>query len=196
MLTFSIITFILMSCSNENLQNEDNLDSSKISLTLKEKNSSTQKVMYNLLSKEEKYSLWIEKINYILYNKKLNEEQAKLIIDLKRNLNINLFDDNEFNNEKVVFKVVYVKEFLEKASQIFDNEFIYDNFFNIESNLKNRGTPIYFFDQFQSDCVCNASSIYGCSYNYKCKKTDCKFTTSGCGFLFMFECNGTCELGY
>ena len=145
--------------------------------------------MYKMLSKEEKREIWVNKIDKLLLNTNLNSRQIYLLDDLKNHLDINLFDNKSVNDEREVFKTIYVKDFLNNAETQFSYEYIYDNFFTISGDIGSSKlyNPIPI-------CSCNQGSIWSCALGVsECRATNkCRSDTDGCGFAGMFECNGNC----
>ena len=193
-LTLLMIILSLTSCTYNN-ELENNIENSKIKAVFYEKNASNQKIMYNMLNKEEKLKLWEEKIENVLQKNNLNEDQLILINDLKDNLSANLFDNKSFNNEKEIFKSIYVKEFLKKSINVFEEDFIVTNFYSLSSNGYYLGEPDAPENGENPDCSCNTTSMWSCAASFECKTSrNCSDTAGGCGFLGMFECNGRCFL--
>lgn len=188
-LIVSLALFNLISCSDNN-EIERTSSNKRISQVLNEKNYTTQKIMYSLLNEEEKLKIWNDKIENILQKNNLTKEQSDLIYELKNNISLNLFKDGERNDEREIFKSIFVKNFLKKTVNVFSEDFIVSNFYYINENTA-KAVPI---DDL-SDCTCNIGSMWSCSGSFECKDTNkCADTTSGCGFLTMFECTGRCFL--
>lgn len=183
-LSLSITISLLCSCTNNDDLVTKNSDA-RISNVLKEKNYDSQKLMYRMLSNDEKRMIWIEKIDNLISIKKFNSKQIDLLIDLKSNLTVDLFDESSNNDKKAVFKTVYVKQFLKKSEKVFSPEEFNDYFYSITSKAI---TP--------PSCSCNIGSIYSCAgVSSDCVKTTfCTVSTVGCGFLTMFECTGRCYI--
>ncbi len=187
MFSLGILMSFLMSCSNNDNIKNNTSSNERISAVLSEKKYDTQKIMYRMLSKEEKQTLWENKINLLTLDNKLSKQQLELLYSLKSKLTSTLFDENSRNDEKEVFKTIYVKTFIKKAQRLFANNYIYENFYTL-SNLRVAPKP---------DCSCNQGSIYSCSgIPTDCKQADlyCVTTSSGCGALWIFECNGNCYI--
>ncbi len=79
--TFASILCLLTSCSSNDKIEEADLNL-KIDRVLKEKNNDAQRIMYNLLSADEKYMLWMDKIDKIIKEDNLNIAQLNLIYEL------------------------------------------------------------------------------------------------------------------
>jgi hypothetical protein len=181
-----LVLVLSYSCSDNQQKNSVNL---KINAVLNEKNYDSQKLMYQMLSKNEQYQLWKDKIEKLVSDTNLNNQQITLINDLKNHININLFEKISNNDEKEVFKSIYVKDFLNKAKSLFTYEYVYVNFFTINGNIS-----LFKIDDIKPVCSCNQSSIWSCAMGaYTCKETDkCRKDSDGCGFLGFYECNGNC----
>lgn len=181
-----LVLVLSYSCSDNQQKNSVNL---KINAVLNEKNYDSQKLMYQMLSKNEQYQLWKDKIEKLVSDTNLNNQQIMLINDLKNHININLFEKISNNDEKEVFKSIYVKDFLNKAKSLFTYEYVYVNFFTINGNIS-----LFKIDDIKPVCSCNQSSIWSCAMGaYTCKETDkCRKDSDGCGFLGFYECNGNC----
>ena len=185
-LTLGIVLSLFSSCSNDDsLKNEEN---SRISAVLKEENYDAQKIMYRMLSNEEKLQLWQDKLSTMILNDGLNEKQINLIQDLKAHLNANLFDNSGNNDKREIFKNVYAKDFLKKSQSLFTPKYFTESFYNISNRI-----AIDDDGPNKPDCTCNQSSIWSCVGLPDCKASDkCDSTTDGCGFLGFSECDGRC----
>lgn len=177
--------FLLNSCSSDDTQL--NSSSERIERVLREKDYETQKLMYAMLSSNEKFKIWDDKINSMIINHNLNSGQIKLLKDLKHHLSANLFDETVKNDKREIFKYVYVKEFLKKSEKLFDRDYIYINFFSLSDK---KLSP----ELSQPNCTCNRGSMWSCAMaTSDCGGgSSCSDSTSGCGFGGFFECNGKC----
>ncbi|WP_395053636.1 bacteriocin fulvocin C-related protein [Flavobacterium sp.] len=189
-LTLSFIFILFTSCSVDKQQ--ENINQEKITSVIKEKNLDNQRIMYRMLSKEEKFTIWNDKITELITDNELSEEQKNLLLGLKNNMSSNVFDDSYSNDEREVFKNVIVKDFLNNAQYLFSIEFIKRNLFEIGDPVNNNN-KLYVYDSI-TVCSCNQGSIWSCAAGVsECRGTNkCKFATDGCGFFGMFECNGNC----
>lgn len=190
----SLALFNLISCSDNN-EIEENSSNKRISQVLNEKNYTTQKIMYSLLNEEEKFKIWNDKIENILQKNNLTKEQSDLIYELKNNISLNLFKNGERNDEREIFKTIFVKNFLKKTVNVFSEDFIVSNFYYITDNSSKVDGGGEFVDL--PNCTCNKGSMWSCGGNssFECKSSNkCTSTTSGCGFFGLFECNGRCFL--
>lgn len=189
-LTLSMSLLVFCSCSdNEAIEKQNN--ESKISAVLKEENYDTQKIMYRMLSNEEKLQIWQDKLDNMITNDGLNEKQINLIQDLKANLNANLFDNRSNNDKREIFKNVYVKDFLKKSQLLFTPKYFASSFYTISNRV-----AIDDDDLNKPDCTCNQSSIWSCAMQSSdCRPSNkCKPIPDECGFLRMYECDGRCYI--
>lgn len=186
-LTLGIALSLLSSCTTDDTAT--NQENSKITSVLKEKNYDTQKLMYLMLSKEEKHQIWEDKLDVLISDSSLNSQQVSLLNDLKNHLNVNLFENKSNNDEREVFKTIYAKDFLNKAKSLFTYEYVYENFFTINGNIS-----LSKIADTKPICSCNKGSMWSCAMGTStCKSTDkCRNDSDGCGFAGMFECNGNC----
>ncbi|GEM54013.1 hypothetical protein B0A58_03540 [Flavobacterium branchiophilum NBRC 15030 = ATCC 35035] len=206
MFLFAFIMFTFLSCSdneNANSQNSAQIVNTKINEVLKEKNIISQKIMYNLLSKEDKFKIWNDRLTKIIHNDKLTEQQLNLLNDLKSQLSVSLFNNDSMNDNREIFKNVYIKTFLKKSIAVFSEEFIYNNFYTLsnKSNDQIISREIVLENNIvgpKSKCTCNIGSIWSCSGLGTCRRSDCEPTQNwgGCGFLMFFDCNGKCFIYY
>lgn len=186
-LTLAIVLSLSSSCTTEDDTTKQG--NSKITSVLKEKNYDTQKIMYRMLSNEEKHQIWEDKLDVLISDSSLNSQQIYLLNDLKNHLNVNLFENKSNNDEREVFKTIYAKDFLNKAKSLFTYEYVSENFFTINGNLS-----LVKLADTKPVCSCNQTSIWSCvGINERCKETDkCRKDSDGCGFLGFSECNGNC----
>lgn len=182
---FILFLFVFNSCTGDDTQSD--LSRMRIEKVLAEENYETQKMMYAMLDSNEKYKIWDDKINAMIKNDDLNSGQVELIKDLKRHLSANLFDETVKNDEREIFKYVYVKEFLKISEKLFDRKYIYVNLFSISNKAL---SP----ELSQPNCTCNRGSMWSCAMaTSDCgSSSSCDSSTSGCGFGGFFECNGKC----
>lgn len=186
-ISLGIVVTLFCSCSKD--ESSKNNTESKINSVLNEKDYESQKLMYQMLSKNEKYQIWTVKMEKLISDSKLNNQQVSLLNNLKNQLNVNLFDTKLNIDEREVFKTIYVKDFLNKAKRLFTKKYVFENFFTINGNAN-----LSKIDYTKPVCSCNQSSIWSCAMGaYTCKETDkCRKDSDGCGFFGLYECNGNC----
>ncbi len=190
-LIFGLFLLFITSCSTEN-ESLNESKTSRIQEIKNEKNIAVQRVMYNLLTPDEKYRLWSEKIDNIIKDKNLNIEQVSLIKEVKSKLNKNYFDDSYTDDNKEIFKVVYLKEFFKKAKANFSDDFIYLNFYTI-----NTSRVEFVDDNPNTACACyKGTTFWSCGvvspYTCKTPANPCTSKTTGCGLWWQDPCDGKC----
>lgn len=197
---------LLYSCTNDEIKSND-INEARIASVLSEKNTDAQKSMYRMLSKEDKQALWINKLDSLITDKNLNETQTKLLTGLRSQLTVSIFDDNSNNDQREVFKNVYIPYFIKEAQEIFSKDYIYNNFYEIQNypktlamstsnnGLNNRSGDIGIGGE--TACTCNVGSMVSCGSGISCRQPlweGCTSTTSGCGAFWVYSCNGMCIL--
>jgi hypothetical protein len=186
MLTLTVILSVLSSCSSTD-ENE------RVSSVLNEKNTNSQRLAFNLLNGNEKLKLWTDQLNEMIKEDNLNQDQLNLVNELLNKLNATIFDTSIVNNdEREIFMNIFAPDFVERARSIFNDEYVYNNFYRIRKQPKAL-EPIGGIVG-TNDCACNKSSYFTCGFStYECKASTCEVLVDGCGFLGMFECNGKCS---
>lgn len=185
---FALLIFVgvLYSCSDESNQPTVQ-ENQRVAAVLKESNFENQKLMYQMLSNQDKNFLWHSKMDKMLADQRLTEAQANLLADLKSHFTTELFDQTSRNDQREVFKNVYVTGFLKKAQKLFAWEYIHSNFYTIGAKVPPGGSL--------PECTCNTSSMWSCAMRDDCRPSStCLTTMDGCGFATMYECDGKCYL--
>lgn len=183
-----LVAFTIFSCTKDEIKGTNDVLSKDVNL-LKIKNFSeikdvnNQKVVYSLLNESEKFKIWNDKLETVLKNEKFNSKQKKLILDLKKELKTVVFSDDD-NAYKAYFKNIFVKNYLIELQVSFSRNEIENIFYNINSSER--------VDSGENGCNCNKGSLFGCGDS--CIASTCKSGTSGCGFMWSWECNGNCSL--
>lgn len=132
-----VILVILNSCSEsiEDSSSSISLGSQvKIDKVLNIKIHKNQKIAYRLLNANEKSLLWSTKLTRVIENNEvgvLNLEQKMIIKRLLNKLNLNIFSDEDNNDEKEYFKNIYVPSFLEQAKPYFSSDQIGKIFYDL-----------------------------------------------------------------
>lgn len=183
---FIAMISILTSCSEESVNQE------KIAQLNATTEANVQRLMFNEFSKEEKLTFWVQRIQLMLEDDSLNQEQKNLLNELIDKLNPTIFDvslpDNE---ERELFINVYLVDYINRAKKLFNNQYLDDNFYTFRI--------VRFLGEVEEvgdiDCACKIGSYFTCGFlsNYSCEKSRCKILSDGCGFLSLSECNGICK---
>lgn len=183
------ICFLLFSCS------ESQQDDSKLIELKNEQNSNTQRIMFNLLSKEEKLRYWTDKIELLLGSNSLRDNQRNLLNELKNSLNTTIFDTEiEENDEREIFINVYCKDFIDRARVEFSDDYLNENFFTFR--IIKSITSDEIVGGAREDCTCKKGAYFTCGIGTGvfCGTADCQVLSDGCGFLGLHECDGKCKL--
>ena len=142
-------------------------------------NLTDQKALYKSLSAEQKYSLWLDKINYLLANKDLTENQNSAFKSLKSSMSADWFLDA--NRTSAQQKIT---DWTSQNQNIFSQE----ERISFLSNLQNNGNPTPGVSKptEKPDCSCHCYSE-----SFSCQRSDwCKATSWGCGLLWLSSCDG------
>jgi len=183
------------SCSDEN----SNIDEEKVQYVLQSKNSEVTKAAYLLLTPEEKYFIWNERIDYILSNENLTTEQFNFMNNLKLDLNHSIFIEDSTEEGQ------FIEDYPDENLSIFEPIQAY-YYFSTLANMEDNGTwesmqgsgtqGVFFYSDLQLiadvggglSCHCHKGSIVSPGCQYGCTaSTETKY---GCGFLWLWSCNG------
>lgn len=179
----------------------------KINQMLNEKDLESQKIKYALLSSEEKHTIWLNKYESLVNNSTslthkgmlLNDKQKKLIEELKDKLTQNVFDQND-NNEKEYFRNIYVPNFLKRAQKVFTYDQMGSLFYKLSESPTNsshekQSASARIASGWVRDCNCDKGAFFSCQWGGdKCDgQASCQQTYNGCGFNWMWACNGLCR---
>jgi len=211
-LFYLFFVLLFVSCSQESGREETAANSKsaiKIQQVLDENDLDTQKIKYNLLSGEEKYSLWNNKYESLIngtYKAQatgffLNEEQKELIQELKNKITVNVYN-TEDSDEKAYFKNIYTPSFLKKAEKIFTYEQIGNIFYKVSetasiSAAQHSSAKTASVADAEKPCVCNVGAIFTCQWGgERCEAQKCvgNGRPDGCGFNWDYPCDGLCNL--
>lgn len=193
-------SYFLFSCNKEN-ESFSNNDSKLRNQFMKGKSIEEVKSDYNLLKAKEKVALWNEKLNQIL--KTELEQDVKVLIenlkfelnqehvDLKKIRNIGSQLANNLSNEQFDDMFLKLDDYKVKNNaknpvseeiklQLKNNKMLINDGMQNNLNLTSR--------KFAIDCSCNWTCSSFCSNT----TSNCNVTSSGCGFLWAFECGYAC----
>ncbi len=174
------------------------------SLDLQDLNSypnNIQRAIYRSYTPEKKCALWIERLNTILDNENWTMSETTHIIllidylcpevfssDITKLIDKGIdvyFPENwlKFGYDNIKWdksKIAYITSSLETS---------YSDFFNATNEI-NKLSEIALANS--ETCNCN-QSVDNC-YPGECLGTECDKTNSGCGWLWLDTCDGTCLL--
>lgn len=191
-----IITHTLFSCSTNIVENERAVSQKDLSLlkvlsVTKLSNVDAKKISFRLLNASEKFIFWKERFDLVLKNEQLNLYQKELISDLQKNLSVAVFSEKD-SDYKAYFKNIFVKNYLVKVQSSFSRDEIERLFYSSESPAYSDNTTRN--DGYLKKCDCNIGSLFGCGASSSCTVSCTDSSSSGCGFIWAWECNGKCSL--
>ncbi len=140
---------------------------------------------YLQLSPAKKFDVWKTRLLNINGLAKIDSNQALLTNRIINRMNPHWFSNNSDIEEELTG---YAKEVISgfgklKAGYLFASLTTsleeYKGFYNI-------------IDAGKTSCNCSTKSDF-CIGFATCKKEDCDSSKSGCGFLWMYPCNGVCQ---
>ena len=175
------LTVLCLSCNkNEEFkENEIQLSRAAIKMLLKEPDIHAQRNMYNLLSINEKATVWQEKFDSVIAGN-LNQQQYEFVSKVRAMIRPELFDKSSsafhlFDQQE--------KMLHEEAVRIFGKTGAFNLLASVNKNQYPPGA---------GDCDCSTKSDWCPSSSIAgCVRLDCK-TTTGCGTLWSYTCNGDC----
>lgn len=162
-----------------------------------------QRAAYRSYSPEKRLELWTEKLEKILYIESWIEQEATHIEDLINYLSIETFTKYEEENPTKIGNEIFAINWQDYASNILKWDkrrlvYIISSLFlsemDYESSLSQAIANINQVDDYPVyDCDCNIGNDFcGSSSGRNCQDTGCNSTSSGCGWLWMEDCNGEC----
>lgn len=207
----------LVSCSkNENnaqfLNRENPIDKELLNvIENSENNVAIQKLSFRTLTSNEKEALWKIQIDYYL-SSELNDNQKDVLRKLKDFISSETFEsryspdilknfsDKWTGEAKKFFSSDLIRTIV---SEIHTKEYCEDYVIASKNPANPRSVTLSAQSQAAMvspnvvvpDCACSTSSDYCGSYAL-CSSTWRSCTsTSGCGFLWLYTCNGLCKGG-
>lgn len=205
-----VLSLILFSCEKDELKFSCNPDIdaivksgivefSEIKLTeFLEYDIDLQKAIFRSFSADKKRDFWLEKLDSIVVNNKFKTEEIEHINKLVGHISVNYFTTNvdslEFSQKKK-FETewsAYAKDVLawdeSKIHFIVNSLCITETQYNqIMLELKE-----IIIDSISQDCTCSTESDYCSDFGGHCSSASCNITSSGCGWLWSYSCNGAC----
>jgi hypothetical protein len=177
-------TTIFIACSKEN--NEDsNYVASKLRTTFVDaKNYSEMSNNFNLLSKNEKTALWNDKLNQLLALN-LPTEHKELISALKLEISKDEMDAKKISDIAInLAKLTPEEDFAKMFANL--NDYKYNGKFEGKTRVSIKAIEEFkISNSITSKYPCNCE--WTCSW-YGSSTSNCKGTSSGCGFMWFFEC--------
>lgn len=157
-----------------------------------------QRAIFNSWSAEKKRDAWINKLQYILKNEKLNTLEIIHLQKLITHVEPGYFsNENELDEQKTKFAsdwINYANDELKWTGEfiafIVYRLYVDQTQFDTELSMLYDLNLVASHDSEGGSCDCN-TSIDFCSIN-TCQSSGCSSVPSGCGWLWMESCNGSC----
>jgi hypothetical protein len=194
----ALITSIFIACTketdSENSRNNTNLRES----FLKNKDYSTIKSDSNLLDKKSKINLWNEKLNQLI-EQDLPIQSENLIKNLILELNKDEVDSKKISDIAVTLATIIPEDDFYKMFTELNNYKYEGNFKGKTKVTKEIINDLYSMNyEYKTDVLntqlTNKTVAKDCNCNWTCdlyaggSSANCKKSSSGCGFLWAFEC--------
>ncbi|KAF2519000.1 bacteriocin fulvocin C-related protein [Flavobacterium salilacus subsp. salilacus] len=189
-------TVFLVGCSKDDNSNSQNADALKVEsvLNIREnpnfqtKSDTTdledaERTAYLLLNASEKLVYWQTKLSdFIVEDRELSTAEINLIEEVKAAIDVDVFEDIT-NDKQEYFKNIFVPDFLDRVDDVMPTSKVENLFYGYTPSLGSA----------KKKCNCNQGSMFGCGASNHCDERVCKKKSRGCGFMFLWECNGICS---
>ncbi len=190
-LLISLLSFTVIlntSCSSENELGNDEFASLQIEQVLNLQGDA-QRGAFSLLENDLKFQIWSSRLNEA--KKRLNEEQANIIDDLLKVIDIDFFAAPTSENETYRKKINDWKAY---AQEKFNREEFIFLFARLDNDLGDAtsGIDIISFGGSGSKCECNQFEDF-CFFSSCEGGSECTTSIAGCGVLWGSECDGECD---
>ena len=147
--------------------------------------------VYKTYTPNEKKLVWEDKLDQVIAVNMWNETQMSMLLELKVKVATASFDENwsGIGSFKSNLEVWYAS-----ALNQFTRVQLY-NMFAVPHDFINTDAPIGAGSN--KDCECNKGSAISCVFTLAgdCGKLQCVEDSFGCGFAWMWPCNGLCPAG-
>ncbi len=164
---------LLMSCSSS--------DTDAKVVALQRMPVDDARIAFKMMSAQERLEFWQQELANALVNAEYSTEEKALIVELQGVLKTECFT-NDSNTYKEYFKGIFTPDFLSRVEK------------KGGGRLPNLFFGLSFAPDKTKDCNCNQGSLFGCGPNCEDKKCSVdRDDTTGCGFLWAWECNGLCS---
>jgi len=159
-----------------------------------------QRAIFASWSAEKKRSAWLEKFRYVLENEPLTEAEANHVQALVEHLVPGYFEETVIQQEWEA-RHTFAEKWIKYASTELGWANNYIGFmvyrlYTSPSQLEAETFGLADLDSYTAtnteySCECNTSDDY-CQYA-NCRYSGCSSSATGCGFLGMASCNGSCS---
>ncbi|MBA7583963.1 hypothetical protein ES708_25915 [subsurface metagenome] len=162
-----------------------------------------QRAAFRSFSPERKFEIWSEKLKKVLYFETWTDQEAKHINDLINHLCIEYFMEGEKYDSIKIENRIFAGNWIDyainklkwdKRKLAFVVSSLHISFAEYEYSLSRlRDVKAIASENTETNCDCNTGADF-CNYEpgSTCSSTGCKASSSGCGWLWMEECNGNC----
>lgn len=196
LITLFLSTVMFFACSKENNSDTVAISTKFRSDFLEGKDYAKIKTDYNNLDKKEKVELWNEKLEQLL-TQNLPVENKNLIIQLKLELNKEVFASKAISEIALnLAKITPEEDFFRMFSDL--NDYNYSGKFkgvnkvsnNVLQDLKSINPDF----QAKIMSTSKTNQLVPCNCDWTCSwygstRVKCTTTSSGCGFMWAFECD-------
>ncbi len=184
---------ILLSCTNITYHEPySQFISEKKGIKNIENRNQSIRNLYPRLTFQERISTWRGRVSEVLQKEHLNNGQKDFLINLQQNIQA-IFDDAIAQDASLAL------QYQNKAILIFGKDkasLYFSSFYSSMNEFKQstiRRDTLNKLDSLK-ECACSTKSD-ACFGFSNCENVNiaCKGTSIGCGFLWLFECNGMCK---
>ncbi|MBX9782634.1 MAG: bacteriocin fulvocin C-related protein [Chitinophagaceae bacterium] len=185
-LGFLIASFLIVGASCSKQGNADIETNDLTAQVLQLKTTEAQRITFaEILTPSQKNQVWQSRINKMIKENTLTDIQKGLMLELKQKLNITIFESNSKRDE---FMSSFVLDWQKRAIPVIGYDLLFKYLANIDDVQTKESLAA------RSGCNCNSTSSFSCIGRNECDNPACNSSDSGCGFLWLYECNGRCTL--
>ena len=182
----------IFSCKKEN-SGEKSVDMNLINDVVSISDQSSQKLAYDkILNSAEKLVLWQKRIEKLISENEMTQNQIQHLELLKNSLSVDFFGNKALRDE---FMLKSGEEWINKALQIFRKQELYNYFVGSISKVKFPKDQIAseneaVDDPSGSSCNCHVGSSVTCAWRPDDSRVyGCATSTSGCGWWWAYSCD-------
>ncbi len=189
---FGCIVMVIAFGCEENPSINKSIDLSKIE-NVKALKSEAQRLSFSMLNEKEKQLIWDQHFEDVLSQNSLTNAQVQLISELKSLNTENLHSEMTTVSSRIEME----KDWLARAETLFGKDQLRNLAYGLDSKLTTKAyVEISSSAAAKEDittCSCNTTSMFTCGELATCNGS-CLTTTVGCGFMWLWDCNGKCNL--
>lgn len=148
-----------------------------------------QKELYNSMTPQSRYNLWAEKLTSLRELVVFDSDQIERIDELDQRISYKEFDPT--SEEYQIFMNDFMPAFNQKARMVFSVEQLYYGFGSLDDySAVAAGPQPPVIDRIKN---CNCSKAVNlCGTQVACAGS-CTNSEIGCGYLWLYSCNGRCD---